>query len=346
LIPGGERAELFTLTNARGIEVRFTTYGGIIVSVRVPGRTGELDDVTLGFDSLEGYLGDHPYFGALIGRYANRIAGGRVELNGRAYTLATNEGPNHLHGGRRGFDKIIWDAQPFQDDTGVGARLTHTSPAGDEGYPGTLTTRVTYTLTDRDELAFDYHATTDEPTPINLTQHSYFNLAGAGASDIVGHELMLSASHFTPIDAALIPTGELRNVAGTPFDFRTPAVIGSRIDQEDEQLCRAGGFDHNFVLDRRQGEPISLAARLYHPPSGRVLEVHTTEPGVQLYTGNALDGSVVGKEGRRYGRRGGLSLETQHFPDSPNQPDFPCTILRPGEQYTSRTIYKFSVDER
>ena len=341
-LPDGRQVEIFTLRNASGMEVRFTNFGGIITSIRVPDRQGNFEDVTLGFDSLAGYVGEHPYFGSLIGRYGNRIARGRFTLDGKQYNLATNNAPNHLHGGPGGFHKVLWNAEPFQNDSSVGAVLTYTSPDGEEGYPGTLQTRVTYTLTNANELGFEYHATADKPTPVNLTQHAYFNLAGDGERDILGHELTLNASRFTPVDSTLIPTGEIAPVANTPLDFTRPTPIGARIDQDHPQLGHGGGYDHNWVLDR-QGEGLSLAARLYEPESGRQMEVWTTEPGIQFYSGNFLDGSLTGKNGKVYQHRFGLALETQHFPDSPNQPNFPTTILRPGEEYRSRTVYRFSV---
>lgn len=343
-LPDGEPVEVFTLVNAHGLELRAITYGGIIVSLRTPDRAGRLADIVLGFDSLAGYLGNAPYFGAIIGRFANRIAGGRFTLDGTTYRLAANNGPNHLHGGVRGFDKVLWQGASFEDDNGVGVALTHTSPDGDEGYPGTVAVRVTYTLTDRDELVVDYAATTDRATPVNLTQHSYVNLAGDGvAKDILDHVLTIDASAYTPVDAALIPTGAIAPVAGTPFDFRTPTAIGARIDRDDPQLRYGGGYDHNFVLDRAPGGGLAHAARLVEPASGRTLDLYTSEPGLQVYSGNGLDGSLMGKGGRRYGRRCGLALETQHFPDSPNQPGFPTTILRPGEELRSRTVFRFGV---
>jgi len=322
------------------------TYGGIIVSLKVPDRDGNLGDVVLGYDNLDGYLEASPYFGAIIGRYGNRIANARFTLDGVEYSLAANDGPNALHGGEKGFDKVVWRAEPFQNEEGVGVVFAHTSADGEEGYPGTLEARVTYTLTDANELVFDYHAVTDKATPVNLTQHTYFNLAGAGSGDILGHDLMLNASRFTPVDSTLIPTGEIVAVAGTPFDFTTPAAIGARIDAEDEQIGFGGGYDHNYVLDRGEGEEMALAARVHEPTTGRVMEVTTTEPAVQFYSGNFLDGTLTGKGGRVYEHRSGFCLETQHSPDSPNQPDFPSTILRPGEAYTSRTVYTFSVEDR
>lgn len=338
--PSGEAVELFTLTNAHGLRVRAMTYGGIIVSLEAPDRRGTPGDVVLGYDSLAGYLRDSPYFGAIVGRYGNRIAKGRFTLDGKEYRLAVNNGPNHLHGGVRGFDKVVWHAEPFDDARGAGVVLTHTSPDGDEGYPGTLNAKVTYTLTDRNELRIEYEATTDQATPVNLTQHSYFNLAGSG--DILGHELMIAADSFTPVDSTLIPTGAIAPVAGTPFDFRAPHTIGERIGADNEQLRFGGGYDHNFVLTR-SGTGLALAARVHDPVSGRTLEIRTTEPGIQFYSGNFLDGSITGKRGVVYAHRTGLALETQHFPDSPNHPNFPSTILAPGQVYRSSTVWTFGV---
>ena len=341
--PDGQQVTLYTLTNANGVEARVINYGGIIVSLRVPDRDGNLEDVVLGFDSLEGYVDEHPYFGAIIGRYGNRIANGRFTLDGETYQLPVNNGPNSLHGGEKGFDKVDWNAEPFENERGQGLVLTYTSPDGEQGYPGTLRARVTYTLTDDDQLVFDYHATTDEATPVNLTQHTYFNLAGNGSGTILDHEMMINASRFTPVDSTQIPTGELRPVAGTPFDYREPTALGVRIGEDNEQLRFGIGYDHNYVLDREEGDSLSLAARVYEPTSGRMMEVLTTEPGVQLYTGNFLDGTLTGKDGAVYEQRTGFCLETQHFPDSPNQPEFPSTILRPGEEYRSTTVYRFGV---
>src|SRR2546429_4378676 len=340
----GEAVSAYTLKNAHGIELQVLDYGGIIVSLRVPDRTGRLGDVVLGFDSLADYQRGSPYFGALIGRYGNRIARGRFTLEGRTYTLATNNGPNHLHGGVRGFDKVVWKVAPFQHADSVGLVLTYTSPDGEEGYPGTLQATVTYTLTDSNQLIFDYHATTDRATPVNLTQHSYFNLAGDGKGDILGHVVTLNADRFTPVDSTLIPTGEIPSVAGTPFDFRAPTAIGARIEPHDQQLRYVPGYDHNFVLNKSgDGHEPTFAARVYEPGSGRVMEIYTTEPGLQFYSGNFLDGTLHGKQGVVYRRRSGFAMETQHFPDSPNKPTFPSTALRPGESYHSRTIYKFGV---
>ncbi len=342
--PGGQPVDVYTLTNRRGLEARVTNYGGIILSLRVPDRDGRFDDVVLGYDALAGYLAESPYFGALIGRYGNRIARGRFTLDGRQYTLATNNGVNHLHGGLKGFDKVVWTAEPFENDQGLGLVLTYVSPDGEEGYPGTLTARVTYTLTHENALVFDYHATTDKATPVNLTQHSYFNLAGDGKRDILGHVVTFNADRFVPIDPTSIPLGELRDVTGTPFDFRRPTAIGARIHQEDEQLRNGLGYDHSLVLNKggKTGE-LTLAAHVLEPTTGRVMEIHTTEPGMQFYSGNFLDGTLKGKKGAVYHHRFGFALETQHLPDSPNQPGFPSTILRPGEHYRSRSVYKFSV---
>ena len=338
---GGVAVDAYTLANARGLRARVLTDGGIIQSLSVPDAQGRPADVVLGFDDLAGYEAQSPYFGAIVGRYANRIAGGRFTLDGTTYRLATNNGPNHLHGGLRGFDKVVWGAEPFQHGDSVGVVLTHTSPDGDEGYPGELRVRVTYTLTPDDHLVVDYEATTSRATPLNLSQHSYFNLAGAGNGDILGHELAIDADRFTPVDSTLIPTGQLAPVAGTPFDFRKATAIGARIAQTDTQLVYGKGYDHNFVLQRTTAG-LAHAARLVDPGSGRALDVFTTEPGLQFYSGNFLDGTIRGKGGITYGHRAGLCLETQHFPDSPNHAAFPTTILRPGRTYRSRTVFAFS----
>jgi aldose 1-epimerase len=341
-LPDGTAVEVFTLTNASGVEIRAITYGGIIVSIRTPDRSGAFADIALGYDTLDGYVKNSPYFGSITGRYANRIAKGRFTLDGAAYALATNNGPNHLHGGLKGFNKVVWAAEPFKTARGVGVALTYTSRDGEEGYPGTLRARVTYTLTERNELIVDYEATTDKATVVNLTQHTYFNLAGAGARDILGHELQIDADRYTPADATLIPTGELAPVTGTPFDFRKPAPIGARINQDHPQLKAGGGYDHNFVLVRT-GPGLAHAARVVEPATGRTLDVSTTEPGIQVYTGNFLDGTITGKAGRVYPHRSGFCLETQHYPDSPNQPAFPSTVLRPGQEYKTTTVFTFGV---
>jgi aldose 1-epimerase len=340
----GKAVDLYTITNSHGMEVRAITYGGIIVSLRVPDKNGKVDDVVLGFDRLDGYLDKSPYFGAIVGRYGNRIANGKFTLDGKEYSLAKNNGPNSLHGGLKGFDKAIWQAEPFKNKQGSGVAFTYTSKNGEEGYPGNLKAKVTYTLTEKNELVFDYEAATDKATPVNLTEHSYFNLAGEGTGDVLKHELMLNADRFTPVDKTLIPTGELRPVKGTPMDFSQPTVIGAHIDDNYEQLAFGGGYDHNFVINHKTGG-LQLAARVYEPTTGRVMEVFTTEPGVQFYSGNFLDGTITGKQGHVYKRRYALCLETQHFPDSPNHPEFPSTILKPGQTLRSRTMYKFSTQK-
>ena len=338
--PEKNTVDLYTLTNANGVEVGIITYGGIVVSMKVPDRHGKAGEVTLGYDSLDGYLKNNsPYFGALIGRYANRIDKGKFSMAGREYRLATNNGESHLHGGNRGFDKVVWKAEEIRGENRVGLKLAYVSADGEEGYPGTLTVTVVYSLTNNNELKMDYRATTSKETILNLTNHAYFNLAGGG--DILKHEVMINASRFTPVNAAVIPTGELRSVKGTPMDFTKPMAIGARINQKDEQLILGKGYDHNWVLDRKDSN-LSLAARVREPASGRVLEVLTTEPGVQFYTGNFLDGTIKGKAGKVYQQRAGFCLETQHFPDSPNKPNFPSTILKPGQKYATTTIYKFS----
>jgi aldose 1-epimerase len=342
----GKDAELFTLTNAHGVRVKVTNYGGIIISLSTPDRSGHFDDIVLGYDSLSGYLRDTPYFGAIVGRYGNRIAKGRFTIDGATYRLAVNNGPNSLHGGLRGFDKVVWNAQTSDTQSGIALVLDYTSADMEEGYPGTLNTKVTYTLTDDDRLIVDYDATTDKATPVNLTQHSYWNLAGDGGRDILAHVLTINADSMTPVDTTLIPTGVIAAVAGTPFDFRTPMPIGARIDQRQNQQIRfGGGYDHNFVLNRGAAGPDSLthAARVAEPGTGRTMDVYTTEPGIQFYTGNFLDGGITGKAGHIYHYRYGLALETQHYPDSPNHPSFPSTILRPGAQYKTRTVFAFGV---
>jgi aldose 1-epimerase len=337
----GVAVNIHTLKNYRGMEVRVMDYGATIVSISVPDQKGHFSDVALGFDNLGDYETKSPFFGALVGRYGNRIAKGKFTLDGTTYSLATNNGPNSLHGGLKGFDKAVWKSQVKQTAAGPVLEFTHVSADGEEGYPGTLTMKVVYTLTDQNEIRLDYSATTDKDTVVNLTNHSYFNLAGQGNGDILGHEVLLNASHFTPVDATLIPTGELRPVKGTPFDFTKPTAIGARIAQPDEQLKFGGGYDHNWVLDR-DGEDLALAARVTEPTSGRVMEVLTTEPGVQFYTGNFLDGTLTGTQGKIYKQRYGLCLETQHYPDSPNHPNFPPVTLKPGQLYRTTTVYRFS----
>ncbi|MEO8006882.1 MAG: aldose epimerase family protein [Betaproteobacteria bacterium] len=336
-LPNGARAFLYTLRNGSGFEARITNYGASIVSILAPDRHGALADVVLGFDDFEGYASTRKFFGATVGRYANRIAGGRFVLGNNNYTLATNNGPNHLHGGWLGFDKAVWTA-PDIGRKGV-VLLRYRSVDGEEGYPGNLDAEVSFALTSDNALRIDYRATADRPTPVNLTNHSFFNLGGE--RDILGHEVKLFAERFTPVDDKLIPSGELRAVAGTPFDFREPVRIGARIDADDEQLARAGGYDHNFVLAKKRGQ-LAVAAEVYDRRSGRALRMLTTEPGVQFYSGNFLDGSITGKGGAVYTHRYGFCLEAQHFPDSPNQPHFPTTILQPGETYRQTTIYRFA----
>lgn len=341
-MPDGEAVELFTLKNANGMTVEIASYGATITSIQVPDRDGNMGEVTLGFDNLESYLGGHPFFGVVAGRYANRIANGQFRLNGQVYDLAKNNGPNHLHGGLAGFDKKLWDATSFDNADGIGVALTYVSPDGEEGYPGTLTSKVTYTLTDDNTIQIDYEARTDAPTVINLTNHAYFNLKDAGASTILGHEIEINADQYIPTDDTNIPLGPLADVAGTPFDLRAPVAIGAGINKEDEQIKFGFGYDHTFVINRESGGLV-LAAEVYEPTTGRMMEVLTTEPGVQFYTGNHLDGSLTGKDGVTFQRRTGFCLETQHYPDSPNQPDYPSTVLRPGQTYRSTTAYRFSV---
>ena len=337
----GSQVDLYTLKNSNGLEAKITNYGGIVVSLTVPDKNGKPGDVVLGYDTLNDYIGSTPYFGALIGRYGNRIAKGRFTADGVEYQLAQNNDSNALHGGRKGFDKAVWQAEKVDTSDGPALKLTYTSKDGEEDYPGTLHCTVTYTLTNKNELKIEYAAETDKPTFVNLTHHSYFNLKDGGASDILGQELMIKASKFTPVDKGLIPTGELRPVAGTPFDFNKSTAIGVRVENDDEQLKFGKGYDHNWVLDR-QGKDLELVASLYEPTSGRFMEVLTTEPGLQFYCGNFLDGTKKGKGGTVYQHRTGVCLETQHFPDSPNHPDFPTTELKPGEKYTQTTVYRFS----
>ena len=331
----GVSVDLFTLTNDNGLTVKITNYGGIVTSMLVPDKMGNYEDVVLGFDNLQNYLDGHPYFGSLIGRYANRIAKGMFELKGVLYYLAANNGENHLHGGNRGFDKVVWDSEPFVEENEVGLNLSYLSKDMEEGYPGNLNVKVTYRLTNENQLIIDYFAETDKACPVNLTHHSYFNLT-AGKENILNHKVMINANSYVGIDNNLIPTGQIRNLIGTEMDFTLPKIIGSRIDMVD------GGYDHCYIINKNPDD-MSLIARVHEETSGRIMEVYSTEPGVQFYSGNFLDGSIKGKNGIVYDKHFGFCLETQHFPDSPNQKDFPSTILYPGESYTYSTIYEFSV---
>jgi aldose 1-epimerase len=340
--PEGRTVELFTLSREGAPTVAVSTLGAYVVSILAPDREGRVADVTLGYRNLDGYLGDTAHLGAVVGRYANRIARGEFSLGGETYTLARNNGPNHLHGGPTGFGRRLWTPRVVTGPEGDALELTYVSVDGEEGYPGTLTATVVYSLAADGGLRLDYSATTDAPTILNLTNHAYFNLAGEGAGDVLGHEMQIEADAFTPVDETLIPTGELRPVEGTPLDFRRPVALGARIDDPDPQLQIGGGYDHNFVVRGTPGE-LRLAARVYEPKSGRVLEVLTTQPGMQLYTGNFLDGSIVGQSGTAYEKRGGFCLETQHFPDSPNQAGFPSVVLEPGQRYEESTVFRFSV---
>jgi len=347
--PDGTPVDLYILSSTRGdrgersrpaAEAAICTYGGIVVWLKVPDRDGRMQDVVLGYDDLAGYLKESPYFGALIGRYGNRIAKGKFTLDGRTYTLPQNDGPNTLHGGRKGFDKVVWKASILNSPAGPRLQLRYTSKDGEEGFPGNLTVTAVYTLTDDNALRLDYTATTDKETVVNLTHHSYFNLAGQG--NILGHEVMIPADKFTPVDNTLIPTGELRPVEGTPFDFRKPTTIGARINQDDPQLKFGGGYDHNWVVNKQMGE-LTIMARVYEPTTGRLMEVLSTEPGLQFYSGNFLDGKIIGKGGWKYEFRNAFCMEPQHYPDSPNQPNFPSVVLKPGQVYHNTIIYRFLV---
>jgi len=342
--PLGEKVDLYSLANSHGLKAEIMTYGAIVVALQVPDRQGRVDDIVLGYGNLTEYLAKNPYFGAIVGRYGNRIAKGKFTLDGVEYSLAANDGENHLHGGIKGFDKVVWKAEPIKHRDSVGLKLMYLAKDAEEGYPGNVSCTVTYTLTERNELKIEYLATTDKPTVVNLTHHGYFNLTGC-QRDILGHEIMLNADRFTPVDAGLIPTGELRLVKGTAMDFTRPTPIGDRVGPDavnrDEQLKFGGGYDHNWVLNGG-GRVLMLAARVYEATTGRVMEVLTTEPGIQFYCGNFLDGTITGKDGIVYKHRYGFCLETQHYPDSPNKPNFPSTVLRPGEKYETTTIYRFS----
>lgn len=333
----GTPVEQYTLSNGHGVTVKTITYGAIITSVQTPDRTGRAGEIALGFETLKPYLAGHPFFGAICGRVANRIAGGKFSIDGRTYQLATNNGPNHLHGGNVGFDKAVWNAKPVTDSKSVGVRLSHQSPDGDEGYPGNLAVTVVYTLTEENELKIEYTATTDKATPINLTNHTYWNLSDGGGSDVLNHVLTLNANRYLPVDDGLIPTGELKSVAGTPMDFTKPTAIGARINDVPGE---PKGYDHCYVLNKDAENSLSLAARVEEPRSGRVMEVYTTEPAIQLYTANFLDG--IHSRGAVYGPHHAFCLEAEHFPDAINQPSFPSTLLKPGQTYRQTTVHKFS----
>ncbi len=341
VLPDGKAVTRYTLRNSNGTEISVLNYGGIITSIKTADKQGQFADIVLGYDSLSSYLKSSPYFGALIGRYGNRIAKGKFSLDGTSYSLALNNEQNHLHGGTKGFDKVFWNIAVLPDSSSL--KLTYSSVDGEEGYPGTLTTNVTYTLTDADELKIDYRATTDTKTVVNLTQHTYFNLTGNAKQEILNHQLLIDAKQFVPIDKTLIPTGELKSVVNTPFDFTTLTTIGDRINQDDEQLKFGIGYDHCWALNKSDGKTVRKVAELYEPISGRVVEVSTTEPGLQFYSGNFLDGTLTGKGGVVYKYRSGLCLETQHYPDSPNQKTFPTVVLNPGETYSTSTVYTFSI---
>jgi aldose 1-epimerase len=341
-MPDGAPVAIYTLRNSKGMEARIMTYGGIVQSLKVPDKNGKFDDVVLGYDNLEGYLTNSPYFGALIGRYGNRIGGAKFMLEGKTCTLAINNGPNSLHGGIKGFDKVVWQAQSWLTPDGPALELTYVSKDGEEGFPGNLKVTAIYTLTDNNELHLHFSATTDQPTICNLTHHSYFNLRGQGNGDILGHEVYINADKTTPVDKDLIPTGEYAPVAGTPFDFRRPTAIGARINDPDQQLQFGPGYDHNWVINKPLGK-LGLQARVYEPATGRVMEVWSTEPGLQFYAGNSLDGTITGKDGKVYQRRNAFCMEPQHYPDSPNKPMFPTTELKPDETYQNTILYRFNV---
>ncbi|NLG19647.1 MAG: galactose mutarotase [Fibrobacter sp.] len=338
----GRSVDLYTVSNINGMEMTVTNYGCIVTSLKVPDKNNIHKDVVLGYNDVKSYVDNNYYFGAAIGRCGNRIGGAKFTLEGKEYNVTKNEGPNSLHGGSKGFDKVVWDAEAFKNETGGGLEFSYVSKDGEEGFPGTLTLKITYTLTNNNEFRIDYFATTDKQTICNLTHHSYFNLNGEGNGDILGHKLMINGSRFTPVDSTLIPTGELKSVEGTPFNFLKSVEIGARIGSDDKQLKLAEGYDHNWVLDRPEGsKDLFLAATVIEPESGRCMDVLTREPGVQFYSGNFLDGTLIGKSGRVYKHRYGFCLETQAYPDSPNKPDFPTTVLKPGETYKTTTVYRF-----
>jgi aldose 1-epimerase len=340
--PDGVEVHVFTLTNSKGVEARIINYGGIVLSLKVPDRAGKMGDVVLGYETLDGYLENSPYFGCLVGRFGNRIAKGRFTLNGKTYTLVTNNGPNALHGGIKGFNKVVWAATTKMTSSGPALGLNYVSKDGEEGYPGMLSVTAVYTLTEDNALVLEYTAVSDKDTVVNLTHHSYFNLACRG--DVLGHIVTIDADVFTPVNEALIPTGELRPLAGTPLDFRAPVTIGARINTDDEQLKFGNGYDHNWVLNKPLHQ-LGVAAKVVEPTTGRVMEVLTTEPATQFYTGNFLDGTITGKGGWVYQPRNGFCFEPQHFPDSPNHPTFPSTVVKPGKTYTNTIIYRFSVEK-
>ncbi|MFK7847924.1 MAG: aldose epimerase family protein [Rhodothermales bacterium] len=340
-LPDGREATLFTLTNATGMVVKITNYGGAITSIVVPDKNGVMGEVVLGYDSVEEYVAGNPFFGVIAGRYANRIAKGSFSIGDETYTLAVNNGENHLHGGTEGFDKKLWAAESFQNESGVGVVLSYVSPDGEEGYPGTLTSKVTYTLTPANAIQIDYEATTDKSTVVNLTNHSYFNLKDGGASSMLDHKMRIVADQYIPTDAGNIPLGPLADVEGTPFDFRTSTALGARIEGDHEQLAYGFGYDHTYVINGEEGA-LNLAAEVFEESTGRFMEVLTNEPGVQLYTGNHLNGNFVGRGTITYASRSGFCLETQRYPDTPNQPDYPSAQLNPGETYETTTIYRFS----
>jgi aldose 1-epimerase len=343
--PSGDSVTQYTISNGQGLSVSIINYGGIVTHLMVPDKNGKIEDVVLGYDNLEGYLEATPYFGAIVGRYGNRIAKGKFSLNGKEYTLAINNGPNHLHGGLKGFDKVIWEAQPFENADGAGIILHYVSEDMEEGYPGNLDVHVTYTIREDNTIEINYSAVTDKPTVVNLTQHSYFNLTGNTKRDILNHKVKISADKMIPVDAGLIPTGEMLPVAGTPFDFNTLKVVGEDINDDNEQLVLGGGYDHCWVLDKPAEDALEWVVTAEDPESGRVFELATTEPGVQFYTGNFLDGTITGKYGVVYNQRYGLCFEPEHYPDSPNQPNFPSVVLNPEEEYNTTTVWKFSVME-